>query len=176
MQLRFGALFTLILVTLVLAACSSDKNTARTELRDASGQVVGEATLVAAADAGGVTITPKVHDLPPGIHGVHIHDVGKCDSPAFTSAGDHFNAWGKQHGLENPDGPHAGDLPDLTVEPDGTGTLTALSTLLQNLPGGENLFDGDSVALVIHAGPDDHKTDPAGDSGARIACGPIIHD
>ena len=165
----------LALLLLAATACSQS-NTARAELKDANGRVVGEATFVAAEDAGGVEVTLNVHDVSPGIHGVHVHDVGRCDPPEFTSAGGHFNPDGKQHGLENPNGPHNGDLPNLSVEPDGTGALSAVTTRLQSLPGGENFFEGDGVALVVHAGPDDQTSDPSGNSGARIACGPIIHD
>ena len=164
-----------VLLVLATAACSQS-NTARAELKDTGGRVVGEATLISASDRGGVEITLRVHDLPPGTNGVHIHDISKCDSPDFVSAGGHYNPSGNQHGLENPDGPHAGDLPNLTVSLDGTGTLAVVNTLLQNSPEGENLFDGDGIALVIHSGPDDQTSEPSGNSGTRIACGAIIHD
>ena len=169
------SLAALVLLGLTTVACS-ESNTARSELKNSDGQIVGEATLVSASDADGVEVTLNVHDLPPGTHGVHIHDVGKCDAANFVSSGGHLNPWGKQHGLENPEGPHAGDLPNLTVGSDGTGTMMTVNTLLQDLPGGQNIFNGDGVALVIRVGPDDRKTDPSGDSGARIACGVIIHD
>ncbi len=172
---RLVMLAALALLALATAACSQS-NTPRAELKDAGGQVVGEATLTAASDGAGVQITLRVHDLLPGTHGVHIHDVGKCDPPEFTSSGGHFNPHRKQHGLANPDGPHAGDLPNLIVGSDGAGTLSTVNTLLQNLPGGKNMFDGDGVALVIHAGPDDQTSNPSGNSGARIACGLILHD
>jgi superoxide dismutase, Cu-Zn family len=166
-----GLLFTVLATT----ACSQG-NTARAELKDANGKVVGEAIFVAAEEAGGVEVTLNVHDLPPGVHGVHVHDVGRCDPPGFTSAGGHFNPDGKQHGLENPNGPHNGDLPDFTVAADGSGALIAENPRLQGLGEGQNLFAGDGVALVVHAGPDDQKTDPSGDSGVRIACGVMLHD
>jgi Cu-Zn family superoxide dismutase len=127
-------------------------------LKDHGGRVVvvDEATLIAASNTGGVEITLRVHDLPPDTNWFHIRDIGKCDSPDFVFAGGRYNPNGNQHGLENPAGPHAGDLPNLTVGRDGTGTLTAINTLLiQNSPEGENLFAGDGVALVIHSGPDD---------------------
>lgn len=138
--------------------------------------MVGEATGVAARETGAVTITLEVQRLPSGPHGVHIHDVGKCEPPGFASAGGHFNADAKQHGLENSNGPHNGDLPNLIVGADGTGTLSTVNSRLVDLPRGENIFHGDGVAFVIHAGPDDQKTDPSGNSGARIACGAFIHD
>ncbi len=176
MQMKsMGVLVGLALVGLTATGCSSS-NTARAELKDASGQVVGDATFTAASEADGVEITVNVHDLPPGTHGIHVHDVGRCDSPDYTSAGGHFNPDGKQHGLENPNGPHNGDLPNLTVGPDGAGTLNEVTPRLQDLGEGRNLFDGDGVALVIHAGPDDQMTDPSGNSESRIACGLMVHD
>ncbi len=163
------------LVSIAAVACSQS-NTASSELKDASDAAVGEATLTAADETGVVGVTIDVRGLPAGTHGVHIHDVGRCDPPDFTTAGGHYNPSRKRHGLEDPDGPHNGDLPNLVVEPDGTGTLQTVNRLLADLPGDENLFDGDGVALVIHAGPDDHVTDPSGGSGDRIACGVIRHD
>jgi Cu-Zn family superoxide dismutase len=115
-----------------------------------------------------------VNNLPPGKHGFHIHAVGKCDPPDFQSAGGHFNPFGKKHGLKNPEGPHAGDLPNLEVGPDGKGKLeTTVGGLTLGKEGLATLFGSNGTAVVIHAGPDDEKTDPAGNSGARIACGVI---
>ena len=177
MQPRNALLLAAALVVMALAtAACSQSNTGRAELKDANGRVVGEAIFVAAEDAGGVEVMLDVRDLPPGTHGVHVHDVGTCDPPGFTTAGGHFNPEGKQHGLESPNGPHNGDLPNLTVAADGTGTLIAENPRLQGLGEGQNLFAGDGVALVVHAGPDDQATDPSGDSGARIARGVMLHD
>lgn len=110
--------------------------------------------------------------LSPGVHGVHIHMVGKCDAPDFASAGGHWNPLGRKHGMQNPDGAHVGDLPNIEIGADGTGTLTA--TVPATLSEGANpLLDADGAAIIIHAGPDDMKTDPSGNSGGRVACGII---
>jgi superoxide dismutase, Cu-Zn family len=167
-----------IVVSLVAAAgCarmtqpSSPPITATAELKNAQGQGVGYATLSQVPD--GVRVLIEARGLPPGPHGVHIHAVGKCDPPQFTSAGGHFNPEGKQHGFENPAGPHAGDLPNITIAADGTGRLESLNRDVRLDGGPHTLFDADGSAVVVHAGPDDFKTDPAGNSGARIACGVI---
>jgi superoxide dismutase, Cu-Zn family len=114
-----------------------------------------------------------VANLPPGKHGIHIHSAAKCDPPAFTTSGGHLNPAGKKHGLHSPEGAHAGDLPNLEVGKNGKGkgTFTAKGVTLGEGEG--SLFGPDGTALVIHADPDDEKTDPGGNSGARIACGPI---
>lgn len=116
---------------------------------------------------GGLAITVEGESLPPGTHGVHIHAVGKCDAPDFMTAGTHWNPAGKQHGANNPAGPHQGDLPNLVIGNDAKGKLT------MTLPGAtmDGLLDADGSAMVIHADPDDLMTDPSGKSGARIACG-----
>jgi Cu-Zn family superoxide dismutase len=112
--------------------------------------------------------------LAQGAHGIHFHAVGKCDGPDFTTAGGHFNPANKQHGLDNPNGPHAGDLPNFTVGPStasqGGYTFTATTNMISLTPGPASIFDADGTALVIHAGMDDEKTDPAGNSGSRVAC------
>src|SRR5438309_1735717 len=144
---------------------------ARAQLKDAQANVVGTATL--SELPGGVRVTLRVNGLKPGEHGFHIHAVGKCESPDFTSAGAHFNPHGKQHGLANPDGPHAGDFPNLTVGADGTGSLDTIDSLVTLKEGLNSLFRSGGTSLIIHAGPDDEKTDPAGNSGARVACGVI---
>jgi len=124
-------------------------------------------------NAAGETVAQATSKLPPGTHGFHVHAVGKCEGPDFKSAGGHFNPAGKQHGLENPAGPHAGDMPNLVVGADGTGTATVKLTGVSLDGGPDSLFHEGGTSLVVHAGPDDMKTDPAGNSGARIACGVI---
>ena len=99
--------------------------------------------------------------------------MGKCEPPEFTTAGSHFNPEGKKHGLSNPEGPHAGDLPNLDVAADGTGQVHYLATKVTLNPGPASLFDADGTAVVVHANADDHFTDPTGNSGGRIACGVI---
>lgn len=116
---------------------------------------------------GGLRVVVAATGLPPGVHGVHLHTVGKCEAPAFASAGGHWNPTMKKHGMMSPDGPHEGDLPNLTIAADGTGRLdaTIAGAML------EVLMDADGAALVVHADADDGMTDPSGNSGARIACG-----
>ena len=114
--------------------------------------------------------TLNVTGMPAGEHGAHLHTVGRCDAPDFTTAGGHLNPLGKKHGTHNPQGSHLGDLPNLVVAADGTGSLTIpLAGTAAELEA--SLFDGDGTAIVVHAGPDDYMTDPAGNSGGRIACG-----
>lgn len=134
-------------------------------LRTADGKPAGRA--VATEKNGGVQIALSVSGMPAGLHGAHVHTVGQCDAPKFESAGGHWNPTTKQHGLQNPQGPHAGDLPNLNVGSDGRGKLTMM------LPAGTlaGLLDADGAAFVVHAGPDDLHTDPSGNSGGRIACG-----
>ena len=139
-------------------------DTARAELKDAQGTIVATATLTDAN--GGVRIALRASGLKPGAHGFHIHAVGVCEPPAFTSAGGHFNPLTKKHGHKNPEGAHAGDLPNLTVGADGTGSIETPAA-------GVALKDVAGLALVIHADPDDETTDPTGNSGARVACGVI---
>jgi superoxide dismutase, Cu-Zn family len=151
----------------VAAAGPSGKAT----LKDAEGKDVGTATFTPAK--GGVKVQVQVANLSPGKHGIHIHSVGKCDPPDFNSAGPHFNPKDKKHGLHSPEGAHAGDMPNLVVAKNGKAkaTFTAKGPTLGEGEG--SLFGPDGTALVIHADPDDEKTDPGGKSGARIACGII---
>jgi Cu-Zn family superoxide dismutase len=142
-------------------------------LRDASGRVVGTAVLL--QEGSEVRLVLDVAGLPPGDKGVHLHEVGRCEAPGFESAGAHFNPTKAAHGTQNPRGPHAGDLPNLTVDAKGIGHLeVSLKGVSLAKKGPTSLVDGDGTALVVHAERDDLRTDPAGNSGARIACGVIL--
>ena len=116
----------------------------------------------------------KVSGLTPGNHGVHVHGAGLCEGPDFKTAGGHFNPAAKQHGLENPMGHHGGDMPNLVVGADGKGQAGAILAGVSLGEGDASLFHAGGTSLVIHADADDEKSDPAGNSGARIACG-VIH-
>jgi Cu-Zn family superoxide dismutase len=146
---------------------------ARAELKNVQGERLGTATLT--DDPAGVRIHLTLAKLPPGTHGFHIHAIGKCDPPDFTSAGGHFNPGVRKHGRQNPEGAHAGDLPNLVVGSDGTldAEVLAKDVTLGAPVNAYSLFPPTGTALVIHANPDDDRTDPAGNAGARIACGAI---
>lgn len=133
-----------------------------------SGAAAGTATIVPQA-GGNPVLHVKVSGLPAGVHGVHIHAVGQCEGPAFTTAGGHLNPAGHQHGKDNPAGMHLGDLPNMTVDAQGNGELTqAMPVDAATLRA--QLFDADGAAVVVHAKADDYRTDPSGNSGDRIAC------
>lgn len=139
--------------------------TAAAVLHDERGTDIGHAT--ATEVAGGMRFTLDVHGLPPGTHGAHVHTIGACDAPGFTTAGGHWNPMGTKHGGMNPQGPHEGDLPNLVIGSDGRGTVGVV------IPGASiaALLDSDGAAMIVHANPDDLVTDPSGNSGGRIACG-----
>jgi Cu-Zn family superoxide dismutase len=145
--------------------------TAKADLTNSKGEKVGTANLKETPK--GVSLSLEVSNLPPGVHGFHIHAVGKCEPPDFKSAGSHFNPEGKKHGWENPEGHHAGDLQNLTVDAEGKAKVKLVVTGVTLGDGPNSLFQPQGTAIVIHADPDDMKTDPAGNAGARIACGVI---
>jgi superoxide dismutase, Cu-Zn family len=144
----------------------------RFDVLSGTGQRV--ATVALTQQSGGVSVHIRGSDLPPGERGIHFHETGVCEGPAFESAGSHFAPQGRQHGMDNPQGPHAGDLPNLPVREDGTVDTTFVTTLVSLDPGQPgSLLDGPGRALVIHADRDDQRTDPSGNSGDRIACGVV---
>lgn len=143
------------------------------QLWSTTGASVGSATLM--NESGGTRLKVTVNGLPPGQHGIHVHETGRCDLPDFMTAGGHFNPTARQHGLKNPQGAHAGDMPNMTVGADGTGTFDALLKDISVTGGTGDVFKQGGTALVIHANADDEMTDPSGNSGGRIACGVIAH-
>jgi len=163
-----------LIMASALTACSTVTEPQGGEamsLVNGAGQTIG--TVRAWQTAGGVSFHIEATGLPHGIHGVHVHSVGRCEGPDFASAGPHWNPADKKHGMNNPAGPHAGDLPNVEVAANGVlGATLALPNASLTAPAGAPgaLVDQDGSALVIHGGADDYVTDPSGNSGPRIAC------
>ena len=165
--------FPTLALTAILAGCvyPDPQGGAPMPLINGAGQQIG--TVTAYQSGGGVTFRLEAAGLPHGVHGLHVHSIGRCDPPDFSSAGPHWNPLDKMHGISNPKGPHAGDLSNVTVA--ANGVLSATVTLANadlttpsGVPGA--LLDSDGAALVLHAAADDYMTDPSGNSGTRIAC------
>lgn len=179
-SLKGFAIFSMITITLV--GCNESTptvskpipkaETAQAEMINSQGAKVGKAEFY--QDLDGVKVKIEISQLSAGKHGMHIHTIGKCETPNFTSAGAHFNPDSKKHGTQNNQGPHAGDLPNLEINAKGEGKAEFLLkniTLKENQP--NSLLKANGTSIVIHEKEDDYQTDPSGNSGGRIACGEI---
>ena len=151
-------------------ATGTATNNVTVQMRDAVGRDLGALTLSEAGPT--ITITGRISGLPPGEHAIHLHTAGRCDRPKFEAAGDHWNPTKRQHGTDNPNGPHLGDLPNFTIGENRSATID-LTTPGGTLRGENALLDSDGAAIVVHAKPDDYKSQPSGNSGERIACGVV---
>jgi Cu-Zn family superoxide dismutase len=150
---------------------SASEASAKVALMDASGAPKGMATLRQAP--GGVMLNVSAMGMAPGPKGLHFHMMGRCDAPDFTTAGGHWNPTAMKHGKDSGVGPHTGDLPNIEIGADGTGRAEAMVPGAMLTGGTSPMMDADGVSLIIHAAADDYRTDPSGNSGARLACGVV---
>src|SRR5687768_14240396 len=158
-------------VACLIGTVGLSAQTKHVDLKDAKGNSVGMA-MIAPVKGGGVSIDLDVKGLPPGEHALHFHAVPKCEAP-FTSAGGHFNPTNKKHGTQNPEGAHAGDMMNFTVDAKGIAKTTIVNPKVTMGSEPNSIYANSGTALMIHAAADDMKTDPAGNAGDRIACGAI---
>ena len=174
-MIKLAAPLLLAAFGLTFAQTDSAQLGASAELVDTQGNVIGDANFTESTDEGEPFVTIQLGLMPEagleaGEYAFHIHETGEC-TPTFDAAGDHFNPEGAQHGLLDPDGPHAGDLPNVVIAEDGTTTYVVNTRLVTLGEGERSLFDDDGSAVMLHAQPDNYLSDPSGMSGERIACG-----
>ncbi|TFJ92793.1 superoxide dismutase family protein [Lentibacillus salicampi] len=165
----------MIMLLVFLTACQGNNETSRTvDMYNSSGDMIGTVKLT--EGDGGVDFKIKLEGLEEGYHGIHVHEYPKCDQPDFTSAGNHFNPDGNQHGLMHPEGSHLGDLPNIETNSDGLVDAELMLPEATLMDGKKSLLSGEGTSLIIHEGQDDGVSQPGGESGTRIACGLIAKD